>query len=151
MSTSPRFNARSFTLFRIQTLLVLKEKAMSGYDLAKRLEELTDKKPSTGKLYPFLHQLKENGYVNEIEDNASSERDRTVYKLTSKGAMLINEILDKMENILTAKLEQMLETCRNCAVRLFESKVTGTDVDKNDAVFCCTHCRDVYYLQYDIS
>ncbi|MFV2014047.1 MAG: PadR family transcriptional regulator, partial [Candidatus Heimdallarchaeota archaeon] len=102
------------SMFRFQTLLLLKkDEAKSGYDLAKELESTTGKKPSSGKLYPFLHELRDNAYIEEIEDQSTGARSKSSYRLTDEGVILVAELLDRMSNILDARLEQLLETCHH--------------------------------------
>jgi DNA-binding PadR family transcriptional regulator len=144
--SEPRLN----TLFRIQTILILQKGEKSGYDLAKELEEITGTKPSTGKIYPFLKQLKDNGYIEEIDLEEDSERSKTVYNLTDKGDELVDEILHRMESLIDARLDSLLETCKSCGVRIYKTKVLGVDEKGNEAYYCCTHCRDNYYDQYHI-
>lgn len=132
------------SMFRIQTLLLLKKnEAKSGYDLAKELEVTTGKKPSSGKLYPFLHELRDNSYIEEIEDPAAGARSKSSYRLTDDGVSLVSDLLDRMSNILDARLEQLLESCHHCGVRLYESKVTNT-IGKKELLFCCEHCMSAF-------
>ncbi|MCE7737722.1 MAG: PadR family transcriptional regulator [Candidatus Heimdallarchaeota archaeon] len=132
------------SMFRIQTLLLLKKKeAKSGYDLAKELEQTTGKKPSSGKLYPFLHELRDNSYIEEIEDQSAGARSKSSYRLTDDGASLVSELLDRMSNILDARLEQLLDSCHHCGVRLYESKVTKT-ISGKELLFCCEHCMSAF-------
>ncbi|MHA2274966.1 MAG: PadR family transcriptional regulator [Candidatus Kariarchaeaceae archaeon] len=132
------------SMFRIQTLLLLKKDiAKSGYDLAKELEDTTGKKPSSGKLYPFLHELRDNNYIKEIEDQSSGARSKSSYSLTDEGASLVFELLDRMSNILDARLEQLLESCHHCGVRLYDSKVTKV-INKKVFLFCCEHCMGAF-------
>lgn len=134
------------SMFRIQTLLLLKkDDAKSGYDIAKELESTTGKKPSSGKLYPFLHELREKNYIEEIADNSSGARSKSSYRLTDDGVALVSELMERMSNILDARLEQFLESCHHCGVRLYDSKVTKV-FDNKELLFCCEHCMGAYQL-----
>jgi DNA-binding PadR family transcriptional regulator len=150
MSNSPS-EPRLNTLFRIQTILILQKGEMSGYDLAKELESITGNKPSTGKIYPFLKQLKDNGYIEETDIEDDSERSKTVYHLTDKGESLVDELLGRMESLIDARLDSLLETCKSCGVKIYKTKVLGKDEMGKKAYYCCTHCRDNYYDQYSIN
>ncbi|MCY3412511.1 MAG: PadR family transcriptional regulator [Candidatus Heimdallarchaeota archaeon] len=136
------------SLFRIQTLLLLSEEnAKSGYDLAKELKSLSGKKPSSGKMYPFLHELRDSGYIEEREGNEPDGRNRTEYILTNKGLELKEELTNRMANLLDIRLEQRLDTCHHCGVKLLDSKVEGKDKSQSPVVFCCHHCKDAYLSQ----
>ena len=132
------------SMFRIQTLLLLKkEDAMSGYDIAKELERTTGKKPSSGKLYPFLHELRKKQYIEEISDEPQGARSKSSYRLTEDGFDLVRELITRMSNLLEARMEQMLEACHHCGVRLYDSKVTK-QFDGKELLFCCEHCMSAF-------
>lgn len=132
------------SMFRIQTLLLLKkDEAKSGYDIAKELENTTGKKPSSGKLYPFLHELRDKKYIEEISDDSSGARSKSSYRLTLEGVGLVGELITRMSNLLEARLEHLLESCHHCGVRLYDSKVTK-HFDGKELLFCCEHCMAAY-------
>jgi len=147
MSDAPRLNS----LFRIQTILILDKEAMSGYDLAKALEDKTGNKPSSGKIYPFLHQLQDSEYIEEVEIEENSDRSKKVYSLTDKGHTLVDELLERMGNILDARLIQMLDVCASCDVQLYEAAEEGIDIEGNPVKFCCTHCKSNFYRLHGIT
>ena len=129
------------SLFRVQCLLLLQEGPKSGYDIAKRIGEMTGTKPSSGKIYPFLHELRDFGYAEEVSEKEES-RGRVKYRLTDRGHELVDELLERMGNILDARLDQVLETCHHCGVKLYDAKVVGFDSSGNEVAYCCVHCRD---------
>ncbi len=134
------------SLFRIQTLLMLHPKhSKSGYDLAKELEQLTGKKPSSGKIYPFLHELKDTGYIIEKETGDSGGRSKFEYFLTEKGVELKEELAERMANLLQIRLDQKLDKCHHCGVKLYDSIVEGKDKSGSPVVFCCKHCQAAYF------
>ncbi|MDH5403312.1 MAG: helix-turn-helix transcriptional regulator [Candidatus Heimdallarchaeota archaeon] len=133
------------SMFRIQTILLLNKSPKSGYDLAKELEDISGKKPSSGKIYPFLHELKNSNYIIEIDSNEDSGRGKTMYQLTSKGHDLVQDLVERMGNLLDARLEQLLEKCYHCGVQLFDSKVSR-EFEKGEVhTFCCEHCMGAFY------
>lgn len=136
------------SLFRVQTLLVLNsEISKSGYDIAKEIELVTGKKPSSGKIYPFLKELASAGYIIQDEafdsENQHDKRLKKGYFLTHSGQDLVKDLMDRMGNIIDARLEELLDACYHCGIQLFDSKVYG-QVGKSDQVFCCTHCMAAY-------
>lgn len=103
---------------------------------------MTGSRPSSGKLYPFLHELRDRGYVTELATD--DVRGRVKYRLTEKGEKLVEEIVERMGNIIDARLDMLLEQCHHCGVKLYDVKVFGKDSAGNQVSFCCTHCRDAY-------
>ncbi len=141
-STEPELSVNS--MFRVQALLLLRKDPKNGYTLAKELEEITGKKPSTGKIYPFLHELKDLGYIIEITEDQESKRSRSTYKLTSKGQKLVDDLVERMSNLLDVRMEQVLDSCHHCGVKLFDSKIIRKDDDGRELKFCCKHCMGAY-------
>lgn len=74
-------------------LKLLEEKDMYGYEmietLAKKSDHTFDLK--AGTLYPILHGLEKNEFVEAYEEKACNERVRKYYHLTSKGKKLLQE------------------------------------------------------------
>ncbi len=77
-------------------LSLLEDKSMYGYELIKEI----DKKSSgifefkEGTLYPLLHSLESNGYLESYWDNRDGGRKRKYYSITDKGK---KELADKKE------------------------------------------------------
>ncbi|MHA2250371.1 MAG: PadR family transcriptional regulator [Candidatus Kariarchaeaceae archaeon] len=146
MSTTPE-SLKLNSMFRVQTLLLLRKSPKSGYDLAKELENIMGKKPSSGKIYPFLHELKNSKYIVELEAEHAGGRSKSTYQLTNKGEELVDDLVNRMGNLLDARLEQMLESCHHCGARLYESGVLEKNSSGDDLRFCCEHCKDAYFNQ----
>ncbi len=108
---------------------------------------MTGEKPSSGKIYPFLHELRDNGFVKEVEKD-EEVRGRVKYILTERGKKLVDDLLNRMGNLIDARLDQVLETCHHCGVKLYDAKVVETDKFGNKVAFCCIHCRDKYEKEH---
>jgi len=61
-------------------LHIMKEGEASGYDIIKKVESLTGKKPSTGSIYPLLKKMEQDGWIS-----GRSEGGKTRYTLTEVG------------------------------------------------------------------
>lgn len=74
-------------------LKLLEERDLYGYQmietLAKRSDDTFDLK--AGTLYPILHNLYSNGYVESYEKEEGNGKVRKYYHLTSKGKKLLQE------------------------------------------------------------
>jgi DNA-binding PadR family transcriptional regulator len=64
----------------------------SGIDVEEFLEERFDKNWSSGKLYPILHDLNDDGYLN-LQENTSTKD----YTLTEEG---FERLGDEIDNLL---------------------------------------------------
>ncbi len=83
---------------RMLVLRVLAEKPMHGYQIIKRIEEVTGGKwrPAAGTLYPVLDQLKAEGLVDVervVTEGVRGGR-KVVYRLTEKGWRELAGILE---------------------------------------------------------
>ena len=74
---------------------------MYGYDITRKVEELTDGKIKLtyGALYPVLHKLEVEGEV-ETEAENYNNRTRIYYKLTPKGTSFAREKIRELEEYL---------------------------------------------------
>jgi len=74
---------------------------MYGYDITRRVEELTAGKIKLtyGALYPVLHKLEVEGSVFTESENYSN-RTRIYYKLTPKGSNFALEKIKELEEYL---------------------------------------------------
>lgn len=79
---------------RFLILTILAIKPSHGYDITKKIQEVTAGaiKPSPGSIYPILHDLSEEGIVEE-ELVVEKGRAKKVYRLTRKGMEhLLNQL-----------------------------------------------------------
>lgn len=74
-------------------LKLLEDSDLYGYEmidiLAKRSDHTFDLK--AGTLYPILHTLEKNDYVESYEKKADNDRLRKYYHLTNKGRKILKE------------------------------------------------------------
>jgi len=67
-------------LLNLWMLKILSEGEVTGYDIIKKVGELTGKKPSTGSVYPLLKSMENKGWIN-----GKRVGNKTVYKITTSG------------------------------------------------------------------
>ena len=97
------------------TLLVLsllRNGEMYGYEMTSELERRSDGTFSLkeGTLYPLLHTLEKGGYVKSAMREAPNGRERKYYRLTRKGAALLDEKTEEwkvFENAVNAVILNM--------------------------------------------
>ena len=71
-------------LLNLWMLKIISEGEVSGYDIIKKVGELTGKKPSTGSVYPLLKSMENKGWIN-----GRSIGNKTLYKITKAGTEVV--------------------------------------------------------------
>ena len=66
-------------------LKIISEGEVSGYDIIKKVGELTGKKPSSGSVYPLLKSMENKGWINGKDIG-----NKTLYTITNAG----NEVVE---------------------------------------------------------
>jgi len=104
---------------RFLILTILAIGPSHGYDIAKRIQEVTADtiKPSPGSIYPVLHELAREGLVEE-ETTIVRGRARKIYRLTRKGMEYIAKELDLFTEIINRILAIITEARRSLQERL---------------------------------
>jgi PadR family transcriptional regulator, regulatory protein PadR len=72
-------------------LLLLRERAVHGYELLEQLPELTGERVDMGNLYRFLRLLEAEGIVRSEWDDDAPGPSKRVYELTDDGRVLLDE------------------------------------------------------------
>src|SRR5918992_3748337 len=72
-------------------LLLLRERAVHGYELLEQLPELTGERVDMGNLYRFLRLLEAEGIVRSDWDDAAPGPSKRVYELPDEGRVLLDE------------------------------------------------------------
>ena len=68
-------------------LSLLSEKPSYGYELSKKIREITDGKYAIKEttLYSAFNRMEKNGYITSFYQNASNGKRRTYYEITEAG------------------------------------------------------------------
>ena len=74
-------------------LKLLEEKDMYGYEMIETLSKKSDHTfdLKAGTLYPILHNLEKDEFVESYEEKADNDRLRKYYHLSQKGKKLLQE------------------------------------------------------------
>lgn len=74
-------------------LTLLQQRAMYGYELIQRVEELSGGRLQwkANKLYPLLHQLENEKIVEAYWHRSESGPDRKYYRLTDQGRKALDQ------------------------------------------------------------
>jgi DNA-binding PadR family transcriptional regulator len=71
-------------LLKMWMLKITSEKEVSGYEIIKKVDELTGKKPSTGSVYPLLKTMQNEGWI--VGKKLPS---KTLYQITDAGKKVL--------------------------------------------------------------
>jgi len=123
-------------------LKLIKEKPMSGYELIKKMSEMTENTfiPSKGVIYPFLDDMRKNGYLRV---KSRGKRGKVVYEVSKKAEEIINsfslssDFLKKYEKVILLhfslfKTPEEREVMEKCFRMAYLS--TGLVKEKKEAV-----------------
>ena len=88
-------------------LLILKtlvREPMHGWAIAKRIQALSDEVLSVqqGSLYPALHRLENQGWINAEWKSSEHGRDAKVYELTREGRRQLTRELESWNRLSSA-------------------------------------------------
>lgn len=73
-------------ILKLLMLKIISEGDANGYQVIKRIEEVTGNRPSTGAVYPMLKDIRVSGLVSAKELDG-----RTFYSITPKGKERLEE------------------------------------------------------------
>jgi len=99
-------------------LAILKEKDSYGYAIIKRVKELSGNEMiwTEGMLYPVLHRLEDQKYIESYWKSSETGRNRKYYKITDAGLeeletqlkqwQIVHATIEKTGNIIRQKEEE---------------------------------------------
>jgi len=87
-------------LLKMWMLKITSEKEVSGYEIIKRVNKLTGKKPSTGSVYPLLKLMQNEGWII----GAEAPR-KTLYRITEEGKKVL-KAHDSLKNDYAQKISR---------------------------------------------
>jgi len=67
-------------LLKMSMLKIISENKSTGYEIIKKVTELTGEKPSTGSIYPLLKSMQTKGLIIGTTENG-----KTTYEITPSG------------------------------------------------------------------
>ena len=71
-------------------LRLLKDKPRWGYEINMEVRDMFGVYLSAGTLYPLLHSLEEEGYVEGVWENEKGKgRGRRIYRITERGRVFL--------------------------------------------------------------
>lgn len=85
----------------VYILLALITEPLSGYDIAKKVSEITEERLEikTGIMYPTLSSLSNLGYI-ELAETIEEERNKKIYKITEQGQKAVEQEMERLQTML---------------------------------------------------
>jgi formylmethanofuran dehydrogenase subunit E len=71
-------------LLKMSMLKIISENKATGYEIIKKVNELTGEKPSTGSIYPLLKSMESKGWITGTTVNG-----KTTYEITTSGKKVV--------------------------------------------------------------
>jgi len=71
-------------LLKMSMLKIISENKTTGYQIIKKITELTGEKPSTGSIYPLLKTMQNKGWITGTTQNR-----KTTYEITANGLAVL--------------------------------------------------------------
>lgn len=90
------------TVIKLYTLILLAEGPKHGYEVMKKLEEITGTSVGPSQVYPFLRQLEEAGIIKTTE---IGPREKKLYELTENGREFVKEVLDSSLTLIQTVID----------------------------------------------
>ena len=107
-------------LLNLWMLKILSEGEVSGYDIIKKVSELTGRKPSTGSVYPLLKSMESKGWIT-----GKKVCSKTIYEITDSGREVVKSHGD-LKNYYSEKIHESIclahETFDDLHVTLFNNR-----------------------------
>ncbi len=130
-------------LVKLYTLLLLNKERRHGYELIKEIEMHTQRKVSASQVYPFLKDLKVNGYLAVTQTGV---RKKKVYTLTKSGNAFVKAMLNRFGGLIDVAIRPRLKVCAHCGCELYSGGYTE-NIKRKRLMFCCRHCARSYKSQ----
>ena len=71
-------------LLKMSMLKIISENKATGYEIIKKVNELTGEKPSTGSIYPLLKSMANKGWIVGITVDG-----KTIYEISDSGKKVV--------------------------------------------------------------
>lgn len=89
-------------MIKMLALRLIHEENVTGYDLMKKIERITGRKPSSGTIYPMLKSMTDEGWIEGREDGT-----KVIYGITDAGREKIREFQELKSEYLKKIMETM--------------------------------------------
>ncbi len=132
------------SITKLCILTLVYNRRLHGYEIIKEVEKKTGIKLSASHIYPFLKELKKNGFVvGKTDDGKDGGHEKNVYQMTEKGKKFYKSIMSKFSMMLDSGIKSNVTVCYHCKCEIYKNHYYQTIRGKRHA-FCCSHCAEAY-------
>ena len=113
-------------LLKMWMLKIISEGEVSGYQIIKKVKELTGTKPSTGSVYPLLKSMQSKGWIIGRKVGG-----KTLYKISDSGRKVVlahGSMKDFYEQKISGSLTLAHETFDDLHVKLMDNSTLVNSV-----------------------
>jgi DNA-binding PadR family transcriptional regulator len=103
-------------LLKMSMLKIISENKTTGYQIIKKVTQLTGEKPSTGSIYPLLKSMQTKGWIKGTTQNG-----KTTYEITTSGLSVVQahgSLKGYYEQKLNGTISLIHDTFNNQSVTL---------------------------------
>jgi len=129
------------SITKLCILALIDQSKLHGYEIIKEVEQKTGMKLSASHIYPFLKELKRNGFV--ISERKRGGHEKNMHKMTPKGRKFYRKFLQRFSLMLESGIKNNITECYHCGCEIYKSHCYANIQGKKRA-FCCMHCADAY-------
>lgn len=94
-------------LSRFVILWLVSQSPISGYRILKRMEQIVERKFTTGVIYPLLYEMEEGGYLSGKWSHRGRKRVR-YYSITPKGIKALDRVKEFFDLPVKEALREFL-------------------------------------------
>lgn len=94
---------KSYNLIEMLLLNILSQKESYGYEIIQFFNSLSNSEitVATGKLYPMLYRLEEEGLISSKKKLVGKRMERVYYSLTATGYQELQEMISDYQNMIS--------------------------------------------------
>jgi DNA-binding PadR family transcriptional regulator len=106
-------------LLKMSMLKIISENKATGYQIIKKVNQLTGEKPSTGSIYPLLKSMEGKGWITGTTANG-----KTTYEITQLGKVVVQahgSMKEYYEQKLSGSISLVQDTFNDIHTKLIDS------------------------------
>ena len=106
-------------LLKMSMLKIISENKATGYQIIKKVNQLTGEKPSTGSIYPLLKSMESKGWITGTTANG-----KTTYEITQSGKVVVQahgSMKEYYEQKLNGSISLVQDTFNDIHSKLIDS------------------------------
>ncbi len=135
---------------RLLILTLLYEKPLSIWGIKTNFERKFRKNVSATLIYSFLAWLKHKEFVTQITLLTPMYNKKIrCFTLTPQGREYYRDVFQRFLDVSRTATQKILIDCVQCNATIFREtskKYISRDMTKNTLYFCCSACKEAYFV-----